>query len=82
MLRPGIPVINTQECEEYRNLVKTYNIGFNVENGNPEQMAEKILELYNNKSLREEMGKNNRRLAEEKFNRKNSYIQIKELIEK
>ena len=25
----GLPVINTQECEEYRNLVENYKIGFN-----------------------------------------------------
>lgn len=78
----GLPVINTQECEEYKKLVDDYNIGFNIENNNPELMAEKILELYNNKTLREEMGKNNRRLAEEKFDRKKTYLQIKELIEK
>lgn len=78
----GIPVVSTQECEEYKNLVESYNIGFNVENNNPEQMAEKILELYNNEIIRKEMGRNNRKLAEEKFNRKKSYLQIKELIEK
>lgn len=78
----GIPVINTQESKEYRKLVEDYKIGYNVENNNPEQMAEKILELYNNKNLKEEFGKNNRRLAEEKFDRKKSYLPIKELIEK
>lgn len=78
----GIPVINTQESKEYRKLVEDYKIGYNIENNNPEQMAEKILELYNNKNLKEEFGKNNRRLAEEKFDRKKSYLPIKELIEK
>ncbi len=78
----GLPVINTQESLEYRKLVEDYNIGFNIENNNPEQMADKILELYNNKKLRDVFGKNNRRLAEEKFDRRKSYLKIKELIEK
>lgn len=78
----GIPVINTQESEEYQKLVKDYNIGFNIENGKPKQMAERILKLYNDKALREELGKNNRKLAEEKFDRRKSYLKIKELIEK
>lgn len=78
----GLPVINTQESKEYQTLVESYNIGFNIENGNPELMAEKILELYNDKNLRLELGKNNRKLAEEKFDRRKSYLKIKELIEK
>lgn len=77
----GLPVINTQESKEYRKLVEDYNIGFNVDNNNPEQMAEKIIKLYDNKSLREEMGKNNRKLAEEKFDRKKTYLKIMDLIE-
>lgn len=78
----GLPVINTQESNEYQTLVEEYNIGFNIENGKPEVMAEKILELYNNENLRIELGKNNRKLAEEKFDRRKSYLRIKELIEK
>lgn len=81
MLQLGIPVINTQESEEYQKLVKDYNIGFNVENGKPKQMAERILKLYNNKKLREQLGKNNRKLSEEKFDRRKSYLPIKQLIE-
>lgn len=78
----GLPVISTQECQEYRKIVEDYKIGYNVQNDNSEEIAEKILELYNNEELRKEYGKNNRRLAEEKFNRKTSYQKIKELIEK
>lgn len=77
----GLPVINTQESEEYRKLVEDYQIGFNVENGNPKDLAEKIEMLYNNKDLRERLGANNRRLAEEKFDRKNTYTAIKKLLE-
>lgn len=77
-----LPVINTQESKEYRNLVDEYNIGYNIENSKPEQMAEKILELYKNKDLREAFGRNNRKLAQEKFDRRKSYLPIKKLIEK
>ena len=78
----GLPVISTQEKEEYRNLVNDYKIGFNVNNGKPEDIAEKIEYLYNNKKVAEDMGKNNRKLAEEKFDRDKTYPQIIELIKK
>ena len=77
----GLPVISTQECEEYRNLVEKYNIGFNCDNDNIDDIAEKIEKLYLNKELRIEMGKNSRKLAEELFDRKHTYIKIKKLIE-
>lgn len=77
----GLPVINTQESVEYRKLVEDYQIGFNVENGNAEELAEKIEILYNDKELRKRLGSNNRRLAEDKFDRKNTYIAIKNILE-
>ena len=73
----GLPVISTQECTEYKKIVEDYKIGYNVQNDSPEEIAEKILELYNNEELRKEYGKNNRYLAEEKFNRKTNYLKIK-----
>lgn len=78
----GLPVINTLENDEYKKLVEEYNIGFNVEPGNPIKLAEKIEVLYNDKALREKMGSNNRRLAEERFDRSNSYKNIIKIIEK
>lgn len=77
----GLPVISTQESKEYRKLVDDYQIGFNVENGNAEEMANKIEILQNDKELRERLGLNNRKLAEEKFDRKETYLEIKKLIE-
>lgn len=76
----GLPVINTQECKEYRDLVERYNMGLNCVNNNPEDLAEKIMLLSENKSLRVEMGRNSRKLAEEKFDRKYTYPQIVKLI--
>ncbi len=76
----GLPVINTQECKEYRNLVENYKIGFNCKNGKPKDVAEKIKLLYLDKVLREKLGKNNRKLAEEKFDRNKTYKKIIKLI--
>lgn len=76
----GLPVINTQECEEYKNLVKEYNMGYNCKNDNPQELADKLLELYNKEELRTKMGNNNRKLAEEKFDRKVTYKKIIDLL--
>lgn len=76
----GLPVINTQESEEYRQLIDDYNAGFNCITGNNEDVSSKLLELINNKELREKMGANNRRLAEERFDRGKTYKEIIDLI--
>ena len=78
----GIPVISTQECSEYRNLVKKYNMGFNCRNGNVEDLAMYISKLYVDKELRKEMGANARQCAEERFDRARTYGEIIELIGK
>ena len=78
----GLPVINTQECQEYRNLVDEYQMGFNCQNGNSKEIAEKIILLVNDSILRTNMGGNARRCAEEKFDRKNTYHElIKDILE-
>lgn len=76
----GLPVLNTQESAEYRDLVNKYYMGFNCENGNSKDLANKILVLMDDKRLRIEMGKNARRCAEEKFDRENSYQEITDTI--
>jgi glycosyltransferase involved in cell wall biosynthesis len=76
----SLPVLNTQECLEYKNLIKQYNAGFNCENNNAVDLADKLLKLYENKSLRHIMGKNSRRLAEEKFDRSATYQEIINII--
>lgn len=77
----GLPVISTQECEEYRDLVENYKIGFNCDNNNIEDIADKIEKLYYDETLRKQMGSNNRKLAEERFDRRKTYLQIKKIIE-
>lgn len=76
----GLPVLNTQESPEYRNLISEYNAGFNCENENAVDLAEKLFELYSDESLRLTMGRNSRRLAEEKFDRFTTYQRILEVI--
>ncbi len=76
----GVPVLNTQECVEYRQLVEGYNMGYNCKNNDAEDLAEKLILLMQNEEQRIEMGKNARRCAEERFDRANSYKEIIDLI--
>jgi len=77
----GLPVLNTQESEEYKDLVRIYGIGLNSKNNDAEDLADKIQILYFNKELREIMKKNSRKLAEDKFDRSKSYLEIFKLLE-
>lgn len=78
----GKAVINTQESAEYRDLVEKYNMGFNCQNGNAQEISECIEILCNDVELREEMGRNARRCAEEVFDRTHSYQKILSNISK
>ncbi|MDD6647454.1 MAG: glycosyltransferase family 4 protein [Firmicutes bacterium] len=72
----GLPVVNSQESIEYRNLIDQYNMGLNCKNEDAEDMATKLEILIHDKKLRIEMGKNARRCAEERFDRETSYMEI------
>jgi len=76
----GLPVINTQECVEYRNLVDEYKMGLNCNNNDAVDLANKIMVLLSDCELRKKMGKNSRKLAEDKFDRKNTYSLLLKLI--
>ena len=76
----GLPVLNTQECEEYCSLVTKYNMGYNCKNNDAEALADKMIFLVQNSDERKKMGENARRCAEEKFDRKNTYSEIISLI--
>lgn len=77
-----LPVINTQESPEYRALIEEYQCGINCECGSAEQVAQAIKDLATDNELRNQMGENSRRLAKEKFDRRNTYCKIIEAIEK
>lgn len=72
----GIPVINTQNSEEYRNLISDYQCGINCSSSNSQELADAILELKNDPLKRSSMGKQARLLAEEKFDRDGAYSNI------
>ncbi|MEK3791668.1 glycosyltransferase family 4 protein [Paenibacillus sp. FSL R7-0204] len=78
----GLPVLNTQESLEYKKLVDDYKMGINCNNNDPDDLAAKLKELYENDELRKVMGLNSRRLAEEKFDRAQTYPIILEAINK
>lgn len=70
----ALPVINTQTCPEYRNEIKQRNIGINCHN-NIDSICDAIIQLKN-ENLRKTMGDNNRKWAEEEFDREKSYQKI------
>ncbi len=72
----SLPVINTQECEEYRDLMMHYDAGYNCNCGDSEDVAEKMLLLMTDEYKRKQKGKNNRRMAEELFDRDKTYLEI------
>jgi glycosyltransferase involved in cell wall biosynthesis len=76
----GKPVLNTQDSDEYRMLVNEYRMGFNCRNGDAADLAEKLGRLADDPELREEMGRNARRCAEEKFDRAGTYRRLAEAI--
>ncbi len=76
----GLPVLNTQESAEYRALVETYRMGFNCQNGDAADLADKLSVLVRDEKLRREMGHNARRCAEERFDRKTSYDELVKVI--
>ena len=72
----GLPILNTQESAEYRRLVDEYQMGFNCENGNPEDLADKLERLVNDEALRNRMSKCARICAEERFDRRHTYQKL------
>ncbi len=76
----GLPVISTQESSEYRKLIEDYHMGFNCKNNDADDLAEKLKILIDDSKLRSEMGRNARKCAEERFDRKSSYNSIIQLI--
>lgn len=77
----GIPMLNCCQCEEQLWLNEHYNAGLNYKPENVSDLVDKFFQLYNNKEVRETMGKNAKKLALEKFDRKRSYMEIIEIID-
>lgn len=77
----GLPVINTQKSKEYCDLVEQYNMGINVTQRDAQKLAKSIETLINDPELRETMGKNARKCAEEKFDRNVTYKELVNMVE-
>lgn len=77
----GLPVINSLQNKEYKILLNDYEAGINIKCEDSIEMRDKIIELIDNKVTRKMMGRNNKRLAEERFNRGHTYNKIINLIE-
>ena len=77
----GLPVVNSQENFEYRNLLDVYNAGINCECENVDDMANAFEKLVSNSALRKQMGINSRKIGEEKIDRGYSYKKIISTIE-
>lgn len=72
----GLPVVNTQECKEYRDLLTKYECGINCEPESVEQVAEAILLLSRNRELCAAMREKARKMGTEKFERSKTYQEI------
>lgn len=72
----GLPIVSTQENEEFKKLVDEYQMGFNCKNNDGADLAEKIKRIASDEKLRTQMGKNARKCAEEHFDRKNTYTHL------
>lgn len=72
----GLPVLNTQDSLEYRQLVDIYQMGLNCRNGDAADLAEKLQILLNDPELCKKMGENARRCAEERFDRRHTYPKL------
>lgn len=79
-LASGHPMINTCMSPEFRKKVETDGFGVNIMPEDEEVLADAIEKLYENEDVREEMGKQARKIAEEQFDRPESYKKIVELI--
>lgn len=76
----GIPVINTQNSEEYRQLIDQYQAGINCKSDDVEEVVEAILKIYNDEKLRNQMRVQSRRLGIDKFDRRNTYLKIIQML--
>lgn len=77
----GLPVISTQESEEYQSLIAKYHCGINCKCADPNSVADAILYIAEHKDERLQMGKNSRQMAEALFDRKITYKQILDIID-
>lgn len=79
-LASGKPMINTLSSPEFKEKVSKDGFGINVEAENIIELKNVILTLFKDEEMRTQMGKRARYVAETEFDRKISYMQIKDMI--
>lgn len=77
----GLPVVNTQESEEYRQLIEEYQCGINCTCGHSDDVAKAMETLSLDPDLRKRMGEHAKKLGQDKFDRRYTYPQIVNAIE-
>ena len=77
----GLPVVSTQENQEYRDYLDQYQCGINCRVGNYQDVADALIKLAKDPELRKKMGDNARKFGVEKFDRRHTYKRIVEAIE-
>jgi len=81
-LSSGKPMLNGSLNKEFLNMIHEYEFGINYEPENKESLFLAIEKMYKmSEQQREQMGINARKLAEEQFDRKNTYPKIIGMIE-
>lgn len=76
----GLPVISTQECLEYVELLRNSNSGFTCGINDINDISDKIKTLVSDVKKREAMGKNSRQVAEKMFDRSKTYKEIFDVV--
>ena len=79
-LAGGKPMINTCSSPEFKRIVQSKDFGINIEAEDVNQMVEAIMKYYNDPDECARVGKIARQVAEKDFDRKNSYLNIVNLI--
>ncbi len=76
----GVPVINTQNSKEYRELIEKYRCGINCKNGDYKSMALAIKRLFDDRELCLQMGLNSKKMGEVCFDRQKTYLSVIDLV--
>lgn len=79
-LAAGKPMINTCSSREFRDKVENDGFGVNVIAEDSDKLADVIMRFYNDPLMCKQMGNIARRIAEEQFDRKQSYLIIRNMI--
>jgi glycosyltransferase involved in cell wall biosynthesis len=76
----GLPVLNNYPGW-LAEMINEYECGIAVEPDNPEAFANSLIELFKNSNLLNKMGVQSRKLAEEKFDRKNLSLKMENTLQ-